>query len=163
VPVIITGGYRTDTRDHGRPVVLIAAALGVTPQVFQDAFSRVKPAPPGEAPDPGQVQINKQTLLRSLEPYGITNDRLDAVSDFYRYNGRDGGLWRHTPAIAYAAIHNGVVTGFTLVKPGSGYTSAPAISIPGMPQVKATVTLSFGSDFRQNGSIKEIKIATGGQ
>ena len=39
-----TGGYDTDPRDHGRPVVLVAAGLGVAPEVFREAFSHVHPA-----------------------------------------------------------------------------------------------------------------------
>ncbi|NBQ65466.1 MAG: hypothetical protein EBT95_08050 [Verrucomicrobia bacterium] len=30
VPVVFSGGHETDPRDHGRPVVLIAGALGVS-------------------------------------------------------------------------------------------------------------------------------------
>jgi hypothetical protein len=161
IPAVITGGHTTDPRDHGRPVVLVASALGVAPEVFRDAFSRVKPAPAGERPDPAQVQLNKQTLLASLGPYGITNDRLDEVSNFYRYNGRDGGIWRHTPATVAATVRNGVVTGFTIVNAGAGYTSAPDISVPGQPGLKVKVTLSFGPDFASNGSLKEIQLADG--
>ena len=29
VPVVFTGGYETDPRDRGRPVILVASALGV--------------------------------------------------------------------------------------------------------------------------------------
>lgn len=31
VPVVFSGGHETDPRDHGRPVVLIAGALGIPP------------------------------------------------------------------------------------------------------------------------------------
>src|SRR5689334_10813701 len=48
--VTLTGGHDTDPRDKGRPVVLVAAGLGVTPEVFRDAFSRVTPAPAGREP-----------------------------------------------------------------------------------------------------------------
>src|SRR5438552_11396179 len=59
VPVVFSGGHETDLRDGGRPVVLIAAALGVTPEVFREAFSHVRPAPAGREPEPGQVRQNK--------------------------------------------------------------------------------------------------------
>ena len=160
IPAVITGGHATDLRDHGRPVILVASALGVDPEVFRDAFSRVKPAPAGEQPDPAQVQLNKQALLDTLEPYGVTNDRLDEVSNFYRYNGRNGGLWRHTPASVTATLHNGFVTGFTIVNAGAGYTTAPAISVPGQPGLKVIATLSFGPDLARNGSLKEIKLSS---
>jgi len=77
VPVTFTGGYDTDRRDGGRPVVLIAAALGVPTDTFRRAFSGVTPARNGP-PEPGQVHRNKEALLSVLSPYGITNDRLDA-------------------------------------------------------------------------------------
>src|SRR4051794_34511931 len=47
VPVVFSGGHETNLRDHGRPVVLVAGALGVPAQVFRDAFSHVRPAPAG--------------------------------------------------------------------------------------------------------------------
>ncbi|HZK82980.1 MAG TPA: hypothetical protein VFC46_17990 [Humisphaera sp.] len=47
VPVTLTGGFETDPRDHGRPVVLIAAALNVSSDIFRDAFSHVTPPPAG--------------------------------------------------------------------------------------------------------------------
>ena len=161
IPAVVSGGHATDPRDHGRPVILVASALGVTPEVFRDAFSRVKPAPAGEQPDPAQVQLNKQALLDTLEPYGITNDRLDEVSNFYRYNGRNGALWRHTPATVTATLHHGVVTSFTIVNPGAGYTTAPAITVPGQPSVKVIATLSFGPDLARNGSLQAVKLVEG--
>src|SRR3954464_1418244 len=85
VPVTFSGGHETDPRDHGRPVVLIAAALGLMPDVFRDAFSRVRPARDGRDPEPAQVRQNKAVLLDALEKYGITNEQLDRVSDYYRY------------------------------------------------------------------------------
>jgi len=159
IPAVITDGHAIDRRDHGRPVILVAAALGVSPAVFRDAFSRVKPAPAGEQPDPSQVQLNKQALLDTLEPYGITNDRLDEVSNFYRYNGRNGGLWHHTPATVTANLHHGVVTRFTIVNPGAGYTTAPTITVPGQPGLKIIATLSFSPDVALNGSLKEVRLA----
>ena len=161
IPAVITGGHATDPRDHGRPVILVASALGVAPEVFRDAFSLVKPAPAGERPDPVQVQLNKQALLNTLEPYGITNDRLDDVSNFYRYHGRHDGLWRHTPATVTATIQNGVVTRFTIINAGAGYTTAPTITIPGQPGLKVIATLSFGPDLARNGSLQEIKLVEG--
>jgi len=162
VPVVFTGGYETDPQDRGRPVVLIAAALNVPPEVFRQAFKNVKPAPAGQQPEPDQVRKNKQALMSSLAPYGVTNDRLDTVSNYYRYSRSRGEMWRTTPATAYATVRDGVVTGFTITNPGSGYSSPPAISLPGMDDPHATASLSFGTDFSKNGSIKEIAPATPG-
>jgi hypothetical protein len=38
VPVTFSGGHETDPQDRGRPVVLVAGALGVKPEVFRKAF-----------------------------------------------------------------------------------------------------------------------------
>jgi len=156
--VTFIGGYETDPQDHGRPVVLIAAALNVPSEVFRKAFSNVKPAGPGQEPEPAQVRLNKQTVMRSLGPYGVTDDRLNEVSNFYRYSKSKGEMWRNTAAVAYATVHDGVVTGFTITNPGSGYSSPPKIAVAGMPDVAATATLSHGTDFKTNGSIKEISL-----
>jgi len=158
IDVTFSGGYETKEQDRGRPVVLIAAALNVPPEVFRKAFSNVKPAPAGQQPEQGQVAQNKETLLRSLGLYGITNDRLDTVSNYYRYNRSKGEMWRNTPADAYATVRNGVVTGITITNAGSGYSSSPKISLSKMTNVNLTATLSFSTDFDKNGSIKEIKI-----
>ena len=109
VPVVFSGGHETDPRDRGRPVVLIAAALGVPADVFREAFSHVRPAPAGTAPDPRQVRDNKAALLDALGPYGITNERLDTVSDYYRYVRRRGKLWPTKPASAYALVRDGKI------------------------------------------------------
>src|SRR4051812_1568346 len=78
VPVTFSGGHETDRRDHGRPVVLVAAGLGVAPEVFRDAFSGVHPAGPGSGgPTREEAQKNKQALMSVLGKYGITNERLD--------------------------------------------------------------------------------------
>ena len=97
-------------------------------------------------------------LLDALGPYGVTNDRLDTVSNYYRYNRANGEIWPTTPATAYATLRNGLVTGFTLTNPGSGYSSPPLVTIPGMTNLHLTPTLAFGPDFAKNGSIKAITL-----
>ncbi len=124
--VVVSGGYETDPRDNGRPVVLIASMLGVSPEVFREAFSHVQPAGAGMTPSTEHARMNKELLMSVLAPYGITNDYLDTVSNYYRYNGSAGETWRHTPAVIKAVVTDGVVTGFEIVNPGSGYTSAPS-------------------------------------
>src|SRR3954471_14804414 len=70
VPVTFSGGHETDPRDHGRPVVLVAAGLGVAPEVFRDAFSGVHPAGPGSGgPTREEAQKNKQALMSVLGKY----------------------------------------------------------------------------------------------
>src|SRR5262245_18127702 len=83
-PVTFVGGYDTETKDQGRPVVLIAAALGIKPDIFRSAFSNVVPAANGK-PSADETRRNKEALMKSLTSYKITNERLDEVSDFYRY------------------------------------------------------------------------------
>src|SRR5271170_7066058 len=107
VALTFSGGYETVGVDRGRPVVLIAAALNVPPEVFRKAFSNVKPAPAGQQPEPAQVVKNKQALMSSLGPYGVTDDRLNEVSNYYRYSRSKGEMWRTTPAEAYATVNNG--------------------------------------------------------
>jgi hypothetical protein len=158
VVLTFSGGHDTVGEDRGRPVILIAAALNASPEVFRDAFRSVKPAPAGQQPDPAQVRLNKQTLMRSLAPYGVTDERLNTVSNYYRYSRSRGEMWRITPAAGYATVQNGGVTGITVTNGGSGYSSAPDVSINGMPNVSLAATLSFGTDLAKNGSIQQIKI-----
>jgi hypothetical protein len=157
IQVVITGGHNTDPRDNGRPVVLIASALGVPDEVFREAFSHVNPAPAGEQPNPIQVGLNKSALLNVLGPYGVTNDLLDTVSNYYRYDHSAGETWPQTPAAAKAIVTNGVVTGIVITDHGSGYTSAPTVAILNS-DVTATATLSFTTDFNTNGSLTAITL-----
>ena len=58
--VAFSGGHETDPRDMGRPVILVAAGLGVPPEVFRETFTHVTPAAAGREPEQEQVQKNKQ-------------------------------------------------------------------------------------------------------
>jgi hypothetical protein len=158
VDVVFSGGHDTVGEDRGRPVILIASALKVPPQVFRDAFKKVKPAPAGEQPQEAQVRLNKQALMEALSPYGVTDDRLNEVSNYYRYRRSAGEMWRNTPAKAFATVSNGVVTGVTITDPGSGYSSEPTVSLATMPGVKLASSISFDTDFAKNGSVKDIKV-----
>jgi hypothetical protein len=159
VSVVISGGHNTDPQDHGRPVVLIAAALGVPTEVFREAFNGVTPAGLERGPTEDEARSNKAALLKVLAPYGITNDRLDEVSNYYRYNGTRESVWRHTNAAAVATVVDGVVTGISITNPGSGYSSAPTVTVTGPNgSFTATAELSYGSDFGTNGSIASIQL-----
>jgi len=155
VPVVFSGGHETDPRDHGRPVVLIAGALGVPPEVFRDAFSRVHPANPEKGPVPAEAQANKAALLATLGKYGVTNERLDQVSDYYRYVASRNELWPTQPAVAYAMVQNGKIVGYEIVSGGSGYSSTPLVSVSGLPN-NAQAELTYGKSFEKNGSIRSI-------
>lgn len=69
-----------------RPVDQIAAELNITPEVFEQCFVLVSPAPPGSQPTGSREQDNKALLLPCLQQANaeITNSRLDAVMDKYR-------------------------------------------------------------------------------
>ena len=74
--------------DHGRPVEQIAKELGVTLEKFREAFKKVNPAPRGEQPTEAQRQANRKTLSDEL---GVSPEKLDAVMDKYRPEGRTSG------------------------------------------------------------------------
>lgn len=155
--VIFQHGHETDPRDSGRPVALIAAALGVKDEVFRQAFSGVKPARDG-APTPERARENKQVLMEALGKYGITNDRLDEVSNYYRYKAEAGEVWKQSPAAAKAIIKDGKVTGFKIMDAGAGYTSPPEVTVAGYETVKVKATIEFSKDFRQNGRVTALSI-----
>jgi hypothetical protein len=155
----ITGGHVTDPRDDGRPVVLIAAALGVPTEVFREAFSAVTPAAGGQEPDPEQVRLNKEALLKVLAPYGITNERLDEVSNYYRYNGSAGEVWRRSAATARAVVRGGKVVSVRIVRAGVGYSSRPRVTLTGYPKTKVRATIAYGTDLATNGRIAKLSLA----
>jgi hypothetical protein len=130
--------------------------------VFREAFSHVRPAPAGQEPDPEQVRRNKRALLGALAKYGVTNERLDEVSNAYRYRAGGGRLWRHEDAVVSATLDgDGKVTGFVVEKAGAGYTTAPTVRVAGHPELKAVVTLHFDTDLAKNGSVESVKLAGG--
>src|SRR5262245_39767650 len=92
VPLEFSGGHGIGPNDYGRPVALIAAGLGVKPDVFRKAFSGVTPSR-GGPPSRELARRNKAALLRVLGPHGVTNERLDEVSDYYRFQPQRGELW----------------------------------------------------------------------
>lgn len=156
VPVTFTGGHDTDPRDGGRPIILIAAALEVTPDVFRDAFKGVTPARDGK-PSPEQAKSNKSALMKALKPHGVTNERLDEVSDYYRYQPQRGELWRHSPAKAHAILEDGTIKQIVITDPGSGYSAPPTATLKGM-ETKLKVAIRFDKAFKKNGSISAIEV-----
>jgi hypothetical protein len=158
VAVVFSGGHETDPRDGGRPVALIAAALGVTPEVFREAFSHVHPADPNVGPTGDEARQNKAALMNALGKYGITNDQLDRVSNYYRYARSRNELWRVKPAAAYALVKNGAVIGYEVVSGGSGYSSPPKVSVPDFKDASAKVELVFGKVMESNGAVSAITV-----
>jgi hypothetical protein len=158
VPVAFSGGHESDPRDHGRPVVLIAAALKVRPEVFRQAFSGVNPAR-GRRPTGDEQRRNKEALLKVLGPYNVTNERLDEVSDYYRYRPEKGELWPNKPAKAEAIVENGNIKKITITDTGAGYSSPPKATVKGFEKVPLETKLKFGTDFKKNGSVASIAVA----
>lgn len=97
-------------------------------------------------------------MLKVLGPLGVTNERLDEVSDYYRYRREAGELWRHVPAEAYARVKGGKVIGFVVTKGGAGYSSVPEVHVAGFPDVKARAVILYGKELGTNGSIKQIAL-----
>ncbi len=157
VPVVFSGGHDTDPRDKGRPVILIAAALEVKPEVFREAFSHVHPAGPGSGgPTDQEARQNKAALMSALGKYGVTDERLNQVSNYYRYmRGRDK-LWTNKPAVANALVQNGVVIGYEIVSAGAGYSSTPTVTVPNVNGAKAELKIAYGKDLASNGSISSL-------
>lgn len=158
VPVTISEGHETDRRDGGRPIVLIAAALEVKPETFREAFSGVKPAH-DHKPTNEEAQRNKEALMKVLQPFGITNDRLDAVSNYYRYQPQKGQLWTNVPAKAHAVVEDGKIKSIVVDEPGAGYSSTPKVTVEGMDKAQLKVTLTYDKDLKKNGSIKLIEVS----
>ena len=154
-PVVFSGGHETVGKDRGRPVVLIAAALGVTPDVFRKAFNGVTPAR-GRGPTGEEARRNKEALMQVLQPYKVTNERLDEVSDYYRYRPEKGELWPTTPAEAHAIVKDGQIKRIVVTKPGSGYSSPPTAKVKGFEDVRLEATVSFAKDLKKNGAIASV-------
>lgn len=160
VPVTFTGGHEIDRqKDMGRPTILIAAALGVKQEVFREAFSGVTPSRNGP-PSGDEARKNKQALMRVLAPHGISNDRLDEVSNFYRYRPQGGEIWSHQDAAAYAVVEGGKIKKIVVTEPGYGYSSPLAAVVPGFESVKLDVKLQLSTDLKKNGSVAAVTIAT---
>lgn len=155
--VVFQGGYETDPVDRGRPVALIAAALGVETEVFRDAFSGVTPAH-GRGPSEAEAQANKKVLLDALGKYGITNERLDEVSNYYRYRPQSGELWQHTPATATATVENGEVVSVKITNAGAGYMAPPTVVVAGHPDVRIEATIEFTQDLQANGRLASLTV-----
>ncbi len=154
--VTFSGGHEIGKGDFGRPVALIAAGLGVKPDVFRQAFSGVTPAR-GRGPTGVEARKNKAALMSVLAPYHVTNERLDEVSNYYRFRPQDGELWPTTEAKAYALVNQGKIKRIVITNRGSGYCSPPKVTVEGFPDQQFEATLGFSKDLRKNGTIAAVK------
>jgi hypothetical protein len=158
VPITFAGGHEIGRNDYGRPVALIAAALEIEPDVFREAFSGVTPAR-GRGPSPEEARRNKSALLKVLAPHGVTNERLDEVSDYYRYQPQRGNLWKIAPAKAHAVVADGKIRSIVVSEAGSGYCNAPEATVKGFENVALKVTLHFDTDLKKNGGVASVEVA----
>jgi hypothetical protein len=139
-------------------VSLVAGALQVPAEVFRKAFSGVTPAR-GRAPTGEEQRQNKEALLRVLGPYKVTNERLDAVSDYYRYRPERGERWPTSPAEAFAISEDGKLKRIEITKPGHGYSAPPKATVPGMNSLRLVTKLQFDKDFKKNGAVVALELA----
>jgi hypothetical protein len=158
-PVRSSGGHEIGEKDFGRPVHLIAAALGVKPDVFREAFSGVRPAR-GRGRTGDEAHKNKAALMRVLAPKGVTNELLDEVSNYYRFRPQNGKIWPTKPAKAHALVVDGKITKIIVTDPGSGYNPQPTVEIEGFEEVKFNVKLALSKNLKKNGSIASIEVQT---
>jgi hypothetical protein len=111
-------------------------------------------------PRGAEARRNKEALMKVLVPHGITNDRLDEVSDHYRYRPQAGELWPTMEAKAVAIVENGAIKRIEITSAGAGYSSQPKMTVKGLESTKLEATLHFDKDIKKNGSLKSITVAT---
>ena len=157
IPLSFRGGHETDPVDRGRPVALVAGALGVAPEVFRDAFSKVRPAPSGTSPTPEHARRNKAVLMAALGPLGLTSEEIDRASSRYRYVPGRGELWPVKAAAGHAIVKDGVLRSVVITEPGSGYNAPPAVTVPGHPGLTLEAKVKFSRDLDENGSISAVE------
>ncbi len=81
--------------------------------------------------------------MKVLSPKGVTNDRLDDVSDYYRFQPQSGKIWTHKPAEAQAVIVDGKIERIVITQPGHGYCSTPKVTVPGFEKEQFEVVLNY--------------------
>lgn len=155
VAVTFTGGFELAANDYGRPVPLYASMLGVSPNTFRQAFSGVRPDA-GHDPSAAEQTANKSALLSVLVSYDVTNEQLDRVANYYRFDSTRGGTWPNRAASAEATVVDGRVVSVRITDAGVGYTQAPQVSIDGFPQTVTAAQVAFTTSFETNGHIASV-------
>jgi hypothetical protein len=157
VPLTFSGGHELGKNDFGRPINLMAAALGVTPDEFRKAFSGVTPVR-GRGPTGAEQRRNKEALMKVLGPLKVTNERMDEVANYYRFRPQKGELWPIKPAEAYAVVDGGEIKEIVVTTPGSGYNSAPKATIEGVKNVRLEAKVKYDADLKKNGGITAVEL-----
>lgn len=158
IPVTFSGGHDIAKNDYGRPITLMAAALGVKPDEFRKAFSGVTPAR-GRGPTGAEARRNKEALMKILKPLGVTNERMDEVANYYRFRPQNGELWPTKPAVGYAIVEDGKIKKVVVTEAGSGYCSPPKVTVKGFEKVPLAARLKLVTDLKKNGGIESIEVA----
>jgi hypothetical protein len=158
IPVTFSGGHDLGKNDYGRPITLMAAALGVKPDEFRQAFSGVKPAH-GRGPTGAEARGNKEALMKVLQPLGVTNERMDEVANYYRFRPQNGELWPAKPAKAYAVVEGDKIKKVVVTDPGSGYCSPPKVTVKGFENVLFEAKLKLVTDLKKNGGVEGVELA----
>jgi hypothetical protein len=157
VPVTFSGGHELGKNDYGRPITLMAAALGVKPDEFRKAFSGVKPAR-GRGPTGEEARRNKDALMKVLGPLKVTNERMDEVANYYRFRPQKGELWPTKPAEAYAIVDGGKIKEIVVTEPGSGYNTPPKATVEGFKNARLETKVKYDTNLKQNGGVESIEI-----
>ena len=158
IPVTFSGGHDIAKNDFGRPVTLMAAALGVKPEEFRKAFSGVRPAH-GRGPTAEEARRNKEALMKVLGPLNVSNERMDEVANYYRFRPQNGELWPTKPAKAYAVVEDGKIKKVVVTEPGSGFSTPPKVTVKGFEKVPLEAKLKLVTDLKKNGGIESIEVA----
>jgi hypothetical protein len=58
--------------------------------------------------------------MKVLGPIGVTDERLDEVSDCRRFQPQNDELWKTTPASGYAVVGDGKVKSVDITEAGPG-------------------------------------------
>jgi hypothetical protein len=96
--------------------------------------------------------------MKVLAPYGVTNERMDEVADYYRFRPQRHELWPTIDAKAYAVAEDGKIQRVVVTEAGSGYSSPPEVTVEGFANVQLKATLGFSKDLKKNGTIAAVEI-----
>ena len=91
---------------------------------------------------------------------GVTNDRLDEVSNYYRFRPQQGELWKTAEAKGHAVVEGGKVTKVVITEAGSDCTP-PQVTIQGLEKVTLSAKLHFVKDLKKNGGIEAVEVVAG--
>jgi hypothetical protein len=155
--ITFSGGHQLTKNDYGRPINLMAAALGVKPEEFRKAFSGVTPAR-GRGPTGAEARRNKEALMKVLGPLKVTNKRMDEVANYYRFRPQEGELWPTKPAEAYAIVEDGAVKTIVVTNPGAGYNTPPKAAIKGYEIIRLKVKVKYEQDLKKNGGVETLDV-----